>query len=267
MEEKVKISWYGIHQGEEPPLVPAGGIFFSGCNLHCVFCQNYQISQKNSGKFYSVEELSDIMLKLQHDGAVNIDLVTPTIWHKQIKTAITMAKKAGLKLPLVWNSNAYEDIKTLQSMEGLINIYLPDFKYSDDDLALKYSGIKNYSATAKIAIKEMLRQVGNLKIKNGVAKQGVIIRHLVLPNNLKNSFGVLEQLASMDKNIYVSLMNQYFPTYQADKFPKLNQKVSQKEFDRVCEYYFKLGLHKGWVQEGESQDNLVPDFTKEEPFV
>jgi len=258
---KVKLAWYGKHLGEEPPLVPAGGIFFSGCNLHCVFCQNYQISQENLGKFYSVEELADIVLQLQKDSAVNIDLVTPTIWYKQIKQALIIAKSRGLVIPIVWNSNGYEDIKILKEMEGLVDIYLPDFKYSDDDLALKYSGVKNYTEVALNAVKEMLRQVGNFK-----NNRGVIVRHMVLPNNLANSFGVLQKLAEIDLDLYISLMNQYFPMHNAKDFPELTHTVSEKEFKQVYEYLQELGFHNGWVQGEKSQNNLIPDFRKVEPF-
>jgi len=264
--KQVKIAWHGIHSGEEPPLSPAGGIFFSGCNLHCVFCQNYQISQQGLGKNYSVAELSDMMLELQKNGATNIDLVTPTIWHQQIKEAILLARKNNLKIPIVWNSNGYEDLKIIKAMEGLIDIYLPDFKYSDDDLALKYSGIKNYLSTATAAIKEMIRQVGNLKIANNTAQRGVIVRHLVLPNNLENSFGVLKHLSEIDTNIHISLMNQYYPLHQADKFPELCRVVSEKEFEQVYDYLLDLGFANGWVQGEKSQKNLIPDFTKLEPF-
>ena len=215
--ESVKISWFGKHFGEEPPLVypernrrgnerslprarreigvypeprrGAGTIFFTGCNLRCVYCQNYQISQGNIGKNYTIAELVKIMLDLQTQGALNIDLVTPTIWFRQLKQTITEAKKQGLKIPIVWNTNAYDGAKIIKEMEGLVDIYLPDFKYGDDDLAFKYSGVKNYVKVAKESIKEMFRQVGNLELsEDGVAKKGVIVRHLVLPDNLENSF-------------------------------------------------------------------------------
>lgn len=274
MNKKIKIAWWGKHTGEEPPLVEsastslstpnkfgAGGIFFSGCNLHCAFCQNYQISQGNLGKFYSIEELAEMMLNLQSDGAVNIDLVTPIIWYKQIKTAIILAHERGLTIPIVWNSNGYESVEIIKEMAGLIDIYLPDFKYSDDELALKYSGIKNYFEIALSAIKEMYDQVGNFD-----GKRGLIIRHMVLPNNLANSFGVLQKIAEIDKNIHVSLMNQYFPMHEADKFPELMRIVSEEEFNQVYDYLQELGFENGWVQGEKSQENLIPDFTKEKPF-
>lgn len=264
--EKIKIAWYGIHEGEEPPLTPAGGIFFSGCNLSCVFCQNYQISQQGLGKFYLVEDLVKMMIELQGQGAKNIDLVTPTIWYKQIKAALLIAKEKGLKIPIVWNSNAFEDLEILCAMEGLVDIYLPDFKYSNDDLAYKYSGVKNYFHTASKAIAEMWRQVGNLEIENGTAKKGVIVRHLVLPNNLQNSFGVLNALLEINKNIHLSLMNQYLPMHKAGNFEELTRVVSEEEFAKAYDYLLDLGFCNGWVQGEKSQENLVPDFTKIEPF-
>lgn len=279
---EVKISWYGKHLGEEPPLVGgdasaslntasshsfgAGGIFFTGCNLHCVFCQNFQISQQNLGKFYNIEQLVEIMLELQKAGAVNIDLVTPTIWYKQIKQALVMAKNRGLTIPIVWNSNGYEKVEIIKEVAGLVDIYLPDFKYSDDELAFKYSGIKNYVETAKLAIKEMLKQVGNLIVENGIAKKGLVVRHMVLPNNLANSFGVLQKLAEIDLDVHISLMNQYFPMHKAKNFPELMRVVNQDEFNQVYEYLQELGFVNGWVQGEKSQDNLIPDFTKEKPF-
>jgi len=262
--DQVKIAWYGIHEGEEPPLCPAGGIFFSGCNFRCVFCQNYQISQQGVGKMYSVEALADIMIHLQGEGVTNIDLVTPTLWYRQIKEAIIFARKKGLVLPIVWNSNGYDSLDVLREMEGYVDIYLPDFKYSDDALALKYSGIENYSATATQAIEEMLRQVGNFNEKE---KRGVIIRHMVLPNNVENSFGVLKKIASINKNIHVSLMNQYFPMHNAGKYDELTRIVAEDEFEEVYDYLLYLGIENGWVQGEKSQENLIPDFLKENPFV
>ncbi|KKQ40040.1 MAG: Radical SAM domain protein [Candidatus Magasanikbacteria bacterium GW2011_GWA2_37_8] len=266
MLDTVRIAWWGMHNGEEPLLVPAGGIFFSGCHLHCVYCQNYQISQKNVGKDYGVKELVEIMLDLEKQGAVNIDLVTPTIWWKQIKEAIILAKQQGLKIPIVWNSNGYEAIEILKQMEGLVDIYLPDFKYSDDDLAEKYSGIKNYFAITKTAIVEMYRQVGLLKIKNNIATRGLIVRHLVLPSAIENSKKVLETIAKLDNNIHIALMNQYYPMYNAKNFSEINRPVSETEFNNVYDKLLDLGFTNGWVQGEKSQTNLIPDFTKSNPF-
>jgi putative pyruvate formate lyase activating enzyme len=271
MNNLVNISWFGKHFGEEPPLVGnkgAGTIFFTGCNLHCLYCQNYQISQGFiKGKDYTLTELADIMLDLQKKGAANIDLVTPTVWFKQIKEAILEAKNKGLVIPIVWNSNGYDGLKILKEVEGLVDIYLPDFKYGDNELALKYSGVKNYVETVEESIKEMLRQVGNLEMdQDGLAKKGVIVRHLILPNNLGNSFKVLDIIKEIDKNIHINLMSQYEPVYKAKDFPEINRPITRKEFGKVFDYLTELGLENGWVQEIESHNDLLPDFNKENPF-
>lgn len=256
----VKIAWFGKHFGEEPLLVEnrgAGTIFFSGCNLHCVYCQNFQISQQGLGKNYSINELADIMLKLQNDGALNIDLVTPTIWAEPIKQTITKAKEKGLKIPIIWNTNGYDGAELIKGLKEFIDIYLPDFKYSDNDLAFKYSGIKNYIEKAEETIKEMINQVG---IKN------VIIRHLILPNNIENSLKVLDLIKGIDKNVNISLMTQYEPVYRAKEFPEINRRITQEEFDKIHNHQLKLGLVNGWVQEIGSSEIYLPDFNKENSF-
>jgi len=274
--DKVKIAYIGKHFGEEPPFVGeagagvrsgAGGIFFSGCNLRCVFCQNHQISHEGMGKEYSVLELAEAMLSLQADGALNIDLVTPTIWHKQIKEAVILARAKGLKIPIIWNSNGYEKAPLLKEMEGIVDIYLPDFKYAIDELGLKYSGVPGYSAVAESAICEMLRQVGNLVIdEDGIARRGVLVRHLVLPGHSENSKEVLRRLAKIDGRIFVSLMNQYYTLYCACDFPEINRTVTPEKFDEAFAELSRLGFENGFVQEEGSQTVFVPDFRKKEPF-
>ncbi len=262
MPNKIKIAWYGKHFGEEPPLVGdenrgAGGIFFSGCNLKCVFCQNWQISQTGMGKEYSVEELADIMLELEKREVLNIDLVTPTNWWPQIIDAIKLAKSRGMKLPIVWNSNAYERAEIIKKLDGLVDIYLPDFKYGDAEIAKKYSNAVNYPEIAEAAIREMLKQVG---------AQNLIVRHLILPNNLDNSFKALKIISRIDKNIQVSLMRQYYPAHQAKKFPEINQRVTDAEFTKVFDYMCELGLLNGWTQAENCEKVMLPDFTKDKPF-
>ena len=280
--QKIRIAWYGKHYGEEPPLVGhpplycnqsiktepygAGTIFFSGCNLHCVFCQNYQISQEKLGKEYTVEEVAGIMLELQNINSVSIDLVTPTPWWRQVKAAITLARREGLTIPIVWNSNAYENVPILKEMAGLMDVYLPDFKYADDTLAQKYSRAPGYSRLAEKAIREMFRQVGNLRIKNGIARKGLIIRHLILPGHIHNSLAVLEKIASIDKHIHVSLMTQYHPVYCAAEYPEINRPVTVEEIKSVEEKMAQLGLANGWLQEKDSGENLLPDFSNTNPF-
>ncbi|RLF25597.1 MAG: hypothetical protein DRN01_06185, partial [Thermoplasmata archaeon] len=267
----VKIAWFGKYFWEEPALIGnkeqgTGSIFFSGCNLHCVFCQNYQISQEGLGKFYSIEDLVNIILRLQKQGVVSIDLVTPTIWWQSIKQALILARKRGLKVPVIWNSNAYEDVFALKKMEGLVDVYLPDFKYGDDKIAWHYSRARDYSSIAFKAIKEMFSQVGLLKIgKDSIAKKGLIVRHLVLPHNVENSMRVLDLLAKISKDIHISLMSQYFPVYKAKEYPEINRRVTQEEFEKVLDYACSLGFRYGWFQE-ETDDSLFPDFQRKNPF-
>jgi len=267
----VKIAWAGKHFGEEPPLVGksgSGAIFFTGCNLRCVFCQNYQISQQNLGNNHSMEELVRVMIRLQKEGALNINLVSPTIWTEQIKQAIKKAKKQGLKIPIIWNSNAYESSKLIKSLEGLVDIYLPDFKYGDDEVAFKYSGVKNYKEKAEETIREMFSQSGNLKLsKEGIAEKGIIVRHLILPNNTENSKKALKIISEISKDIYISLMNQYEPVNKAKEFPEISRRVRKEEFEEVYDYQLSLGLKNGWVQTMESPDTFLPDFRKENPFI
>ena len=273
----MKIAWYGKHFGEEPPLVGnpssseekkygAGTIFFSGCNLRCVFCQNYQISQEKIGKEYSTRELTDIMLELQDEGAANIDLVTPTLYWHSLKEAITLARDEGLVIPIIWNSNAYEKTNIIREMEGLVDIYLPDFKYVDDKLAVKYSNAPNYCKLSFEAIGEMYRQVGNLIVENGIAKKGLIVRHLILPGCIDDSVDVLRKIAGINKNIYVSLMSQYYPAYRSCEFPEINRRLTEDEVKYVSEKRMELGLGNGWTQEIDSGEMFFPDFRKREPF-
>lgn len=270
MARKIKIAWAGKHFGEEPPLSgkqSAGAIFFSGCNLACVFCQNWQISQGGMGKEYSIEELADMMLDLQNNGAINIDLVTPTIWWRKIKTALQIAKSKGLTLPIVWNSNAYEQVAILKQMTGLVDIYLPDFKYGDDETSVKYSHAHNYSATATRAIKEMLGQVGHLQVdEDGNARRGVIVRHLILPNNVQNSLAALKILNNINPRLHISLMRQYFPLHRAKNYPEINRQITEQEFERVFDCLWELDLRNGWVQDEKSSAKFIPDFTKNVPF-
>ncbi|MFA5355606.1 MAG: radical SAM protein [Candidatus Paceibacterota bacterium] len=258
--DSIKIAWSGPHFGEEPPLVGkngAGAVFFSGCNMRCVFCQNWQISQGNIGKYYSPGEFKKMMLDLQNKGALNIDLVSPTIWAERIRQPIAEAKKEGLKIPVVWNSNACESTKILKSLEGLVDIYLPDFKYGDNEAAFKYSGAKEYVERAKEALKEMVRQVG---------PENVIVRHMILPDNVENSKRALERIKEISPDISLSLISQYEPVYKADKFPEINRNISKKEFEEVFNYMSELGFSKGWVQDMESHGKFLPDFAKENPF-
>ncbi len=248
------ISSYNPHFGEEPSITGiygSGTIFFTNCTMKCIYCQNYPISQLKKGKKISIEELSDIMVSLQKKKCHNINFVTPTHFVPQILQALEIAVKKGLKIPLVYNTSGYESPITLKLLEDIIDIYLPDIKYANDTLAYKYSGVKNYVKFNQIAIKEMFRQTGFLQTdKSGIAKKGVIIRQLILPENIENSLNVLNFISrEISNKISISLMAQYFPAYKALNDPKLNRKITKKEYDKVINYALKLKFENILIQE------------------
>jgi len=236
------------HFGEEVPLVGifgSGTIFFTSCNLACVYCQNYEISQLRIGKEVSFEQLAQMMISLQKIGCHNINLVTPTSQVPQIIKSLTIAREEGLRIPLVYNTNSYDSVEVLKLLEGVIDIYLPDAKYSNDKIALKYSKCKNYFKIMKEAIKEMHRQVGDLIIDKGIAKQGLLVRHLVLPNNLAGSEKIFEFLAKeISKNTFLNIMDQYRPCYQAYQHPELSRQITNKEYQNVINLAKKAGLRR-----------------------
>lgn len=264
--DKVKIALYSTHDFEEPCISGekgSGTVFFSNCNLNCVFCQNYEISQLGKGKEISVKELANIFLKQQEKNVENINLVTPTSYVPQIIDAIKIARHNGLNIPIVYNTNGYEKVETLKMLEGYIDIYLPDFKYYFNDLAKKYSKVDDYFEIVTKALKEMQRQVGSSVFdKNGIMKKGMIIRHLVLPNNIENSKKVLKWIKeNMKEDIYVSIMAQYFPTYRAKESSELNRKLSKEEWKEIEEYVEKLEIENGYIQElGEHEEEYVPKW-------
>lgn len=269
---KFEISWSGPHFGEEPPLSGTNGsgtIFFCRCNLRCVFCQNWQISQENiSCKTVSEAELLKAIFELQKQGVHNLNLVSPTVWASKLREVIKTAKEKDLKIPVLWNTNAYETVKSLEKLEGLVDIYLPDYKHAQDNLALNYSNCPGYPEIAKAAILEMQRQVGDLRIdKDGIAQKGLIVRHLILPGHLKNTKKCLEFIRSVSDKVHLSLMSQYNPTYKAHEFPEINRVLTRKEFEEVKDYAQKLGFKYGWIQEfGGAVKCLNPDFCQENPF-
>lgn len=245
------VSSYFPHFGEEPPLVGrfgSGTIFFTNCNLDCKFCQNYDISHYGIGKEVSIEELASMMIYLQNRGCHNINFVTPTHFTPQIVDALIIARERGLEIPLVYNCGGYESIETLKCLDKIIDIYMPDIKYSSNENALKYSGVSNYWNVVRQAIKEMHRQVGDLMISSsGIAKRGLLIRHLVLPNNISGSKKVLDFIANeISKNSYVNIMDQYRPAYLANQFTELNRPINEKEFFEVINYAKQIGLHRGF---------------------
>ena len=262
----IKLAMASIHNFEEPCISGENGsgtVFFSNCNMNCVFCQNYKISQQGLGREISIEELAEIFIDEQNKNAENINLVTPTMYVYHIIEAIKIAKNKGLKIPIVYNSNGYENVETIKKLDGYIDIYLPDLKYYDDDLAFKYSGVKNYFENATSAIKEMYNQVGSPVLdENGMMKKGLIIRRLVLPNNLQNSKDVLKWINdNIDKNVFVSVMAQYFPTNRAKEFPEINRKLTKEEYEEIENYLYSLDLDNGYIQElGEHEEEYVPDF-------
>ena len=265
-KNKVKIALASVHYYEEPCISGENGsgtIFFSGCNLNCKFCQNYEISQLGKGIEITIEELSDIFIKQQNKGVNNINLVTPTMYVYQIIEAIKRARKKGLDIPIIYNSNGYENIETIKKLNGYIDVYLPDLKYYDDEIAYKYSGINNYFENAKSAILEMQKQVGGPKLnENGIIQKGLIIRHLVLPNNIENSEKILRWIKSnINEEVYISIMAQYFPSYKAKQMNDINRKLSEEEYAKIEDLVYELDIKNGYMQElGEHEEEYVPDF-------
>ena len=265
-KDTVKIALYSIHNFEEPCISGekgSGTVFFSNCNLNCIYCQNYEISQLGKGKEISIEELADIMIKQQQKGVENINLVTPTSYVLHIIEAIKIAKNKGLQIPIVYNTNGYENVETLKLLDGYIDIYLPDLKYYYNELGNKYSNINNYFEIATEAIKEMYRQVGVPVLNvDGMMKKGLMIRHLVLPNNIENSKQILKWIKeNIDNNVYVSIMAQYFPTYKAKSVDELNRKLTMQEYEEIENYLYNLNLENGYIQElGEHEEEYVPKW-------
>lgn len=259
-----KIARVGLHHFEEPCLSGergSGTIFFSGCNLRCLFCQNFEISHGGKGLEVSEKQLVSLMLYLQDSVAHNINLVTPSNYTKLLKDTLKIAK-SQLKIPIVWNSSGYETVQNLKKLDGLVDIYLPDFKYSDDDLAWEYSHAKGYRKIAFDAISEMRRQQpDDVFGDDGMMQKGVIVRHLVLPGALENTKGVLQDISSIDDTMYVSLMGQYFPTPNVENHPILSRRITEDEYDQATQAFFDAGLQNGFSQELDSAtEEYVPDF-------
>ena len=263
---KVKIALYSIHNFEEPCISGSKGsgtVFFSNCTMKCIYCQNYEISQQGKGKEISIEDLADIFIKQQEKKVENINLVTPTSYVPQIIDAIKIAREKGLKIPIVYNTNGFENIETLKLLDGYIDIYLPDLKYYYNDLGIKYSKVNNYFDIATDAIKEMYRQVGVPKLnENGIMQKGLMIRHLILPGEIENSKKVLKWIKdNLDKNVFVSIMAQYFPTYLAKNVENLNRKLTKEEYEKIENYVYELDLQNGYMQDlGEHEEEYVPKW-------
>jgi len=252
--EEVIVSSYNAHFGEEPPLsgnFGSGTIFFTNCNLKCIYCQNYPISQLGNGNKVSLSELAKIMLALQERKCHNVNLVTPTHFVPQILKSLKLAIKMGLHIPIVYNTSGYDSVNTLKLLDGVVDIYLPDARYADNEIARKYSSAPNYFEIMKKVLKEMRRQVGDLVTdKIGVARSGLIVRHLVLPEGLSGTKKIMHFITrEISPHTYISLMAQYFPAYQAGQFPPLSRRINREEYREALHAFREEGLENGWFQE------------------
>lgn len=261
-----------LHMWEEPCISGdkgSGAVFFSGCPLGCVFCQNRHISSGKSGKLITTERLAEIFFELEEKGANNINLVTPDHYVPQIVEAIDMAKREGLELPFVYNCSGYETVEVVKRLDGYIDIYLPDFKYMSPVLSEKYSHASDYAQVAKAAVSEMVRQAGGEKTAfydNGIMKRGVIVRHLQLPGCMEDSKQVIAYLYhTYGNDIYISIMNQYTPMKKIEeKYPELGVRLSNEEYDELVDYAISLGVENGFIQEGETaSESFIPEFNNE----
>ena len=267
---ELRIARAALHMWEEPCISGATGsgtVFFTGCPLRCVFCQNNTIATGSIGKIVSTERLVQIFLKLQKEGACNINLVTATHFVPQVITALKSAKEQGLTIPIVYNCGGYEKVETLRMLEGLVDIYLPDLKYHSTNLSTRYSNAPDYFEKASLAISEMVRQVRTpvFDETNGLMKRGVIVRHLLLPKRLSDSQKIMSYLYQTYKNdIYVSIMSQYTPMGTFPDMPELNRRVFKKEYNALVDYCLELGIENGFIQEGDvASESFIPPFDLE----
>lgn len=268
--DAVRVARAALHYWEEPVICGtkgSGAVFFTGCNLKCIFCQNASIAANEIGKEITVDRLADIFLELQEQGAVNINLVTASHYVPQVALGLRQAKNKGLQVPVVYNTSAYEKVESLMLLDGLVDIYLPDMKYADAVMAKRYSNAENYPEVAKAAIAEMFRQVGRSVIneQTGLLQRGMIVRHLVMPEGVKNAKAVLEYLYQQyGDDIYISIMNQYTPLRQFTNYPALNRKVTKREYDRVINHAMEIGICNAFIQEGETaEESFIPKFDYE----
>jgi putative pyruvate formate lyase activating enzyme len=252
-----RVASYNIHHGEEPPISGtkgSGTIFFSGCNMKCRYCQNFPISQLRHGKEITTQKLAEVMLYLQSKGCHNVNLVTPSHLIPQIIQALSGAREKGFNLPLVYNTSGYDSIKALKLLEGIIDVYLPDMRYSDNSIAKEFSSVENYVEINRLAVREMYRQVGKLVTdEHGIALKGLIIRHLILPQYLAGSERTFQFISrEISEEIHLSLMEQYFPSYKAGECVSIDRKITPEEYESAVESFFKSGLNRGWMQEGST---------------
>lgn len=267
--ENLKVARAALHFWEEPCIsgdAGSGAVFFSGCPLHCVFCQNENIANGMVGKEISLERLVDIFLELQKKRANNINLVTPGHFVPQIVKALDQARKEGLMLPVVYNTSSYETVDTIKMLEGYVDIYLPDFKYMSPGLSKKYSHAPDYAEVAKAAIAEMVRQTGKAVFVNGdednLILRGTIVRHLTLPGCMEDSMQILKYLhETYGDMIYISIMNQFTPLSNLEKYPELNRRITDEEYETLVDYAIEIGIENGFIQEGDTaEESFIPAF-------
>lgn len=267
--QHLKVARAELHLWEEPCISGekgSGTVFFSNCNLSCVFCQNHKISQEGVGKEITIERLGEIFLELQSKGANNINLVTPTHYVPQIIAAIKLAKEKGLTIPILYNTNGYDSIETIKSLKGYIDVYLPDFKYFNDKYAIRYSKVKGYRNNVLTILKEMVAQVGTpIFNDNGIIQKGVIIRHLMLPGLLFDSKKVIDDIYNtFGDAVYISIMNQYTPMNKVFDYPEINKPLNPKHYDSLINYALDLGVKNGFIQDtGTNTEFYVPSFNNE----
>lgn len=269
VSSEIKVARAALHYWEEPCISGkrgSGAVFFSGCSLHCVFCQNREISDGKAGKLISKERLSDIFMELADKGANNINLVTPGQYIPDIVWAVNDAKSRGMKLPIIYNTSGYENVTELKLLDGIVDVYLPDFKYMDSALSAKYSRAKDYPSVAKQAISEMVRQQPGVVIDDatGLIQKGVIVRQLLLPGHVNDAKAILKYLHdTYQDSIYISMMSQFTPIELKD-YPEINRTVTRREYERLIDYAIKIGITNAFIQEGNvAKDSFIPAFDGE----
>lgn len=267
---RMLVAHWGLHFGEEPPISGSkgsGNVFFSPCNLRCVFCQNHQISHCRRGKEVSPRQLANIFHMLKASGAHNINLVSPTPYVPLIAEAISIARNSGIDIPFIYNTNAYETVSTISMLDGLIDVYLPDLKYWNESIAGRLSGASDYPAAAKEAILAMKKQVGDLRVEDGLAARGLLIRHLVLPARLAGTRKIVSWIKeSLGSQTFLSLMAQYQPLHDSSLYPALKRRISAGEYDELVDFLIAEGFENVFIQDLDSAPLFVPDFAREEPF-
>lgn len=266
VSSEIKVARAALHYWEEPCISGkrgSGAVFFSGCSLHCVFCQNREISDGKEGKVISKERLSDIFMELADKGANNINLVTPGQYIHDIVWAVNDAKSRGMKLPIIYNTSGYENVTELKLLEGIVDVYLPDFKYMDSTLSAMYSRAKDYPSVAKQALSEMVRQQPDVVIDDvtGLIQKGVIVRQLLLPGHVNDAKAVLKYLYdTYHDHVYISMMSQFTPIALKD-YPEINRTVTRREYERLVDYAIEIGITNAFIQEGDvAKDSFIPAF-------